>query len=91
MEHCDAKYNQAHQVLNILYYNLSYNIEELFMDDTRTVISHGYSFTVKGEIVVMVTSIETDTNDILRITNLLNNCPMYTSDKEVDSRSHIND
>ena len=39
----------------------------------------------------MGTSLETDTNDILWITNLLNKCPIYTIDKEVDIQTLSND
>ena len=39
----------------------------------------------------MVASLATDTNDILLITNLFNNFPLYTTDKEVDSQTLSND
>ena len=39
----------------------------------------------------MVTSLATDTNDILRITKLLKKCPVYTTDKECDSQNLRND
>ena len=51
------------------------------MDDTRTEISPGADSMVKGEIISMVKSLATDTNDILQISNLLNKCHMYTTDK----------
>ena len=41
--------------------------------------------------IKMVTSIVTDTNNILQITNLLNKCPMYTTYKEGDSQTLRND
>ena len=35
----------------------------------------------------MMTSLENDTNDIQRITSLLNNYPMYTTEKEGDNQN----
>ena len=90
-KHCDAKYSHAHQVLNIAYSNPLDNIEDLFLDDTRTTIYTGSAAMIKGGIITMVTSLATDTNDILRITKLLKKCPVYTTDKECDSRTIIND
>ena len=46
---------------------------------------------IKGGIITMVTSLATDTNDILRITKLLKKCPVYTTDKECDSQNLRND
>ena len=60
----------------IAYYNPLDDIEDLFMDDTRTLIAPGSYPVIKGEIIAMVTSLATDTNDVLRITNLLNKCTM---------------
>ena len=81
---CDAKYIHAHQVLNIAYSNLLEDIENIFLDDTRTTKAHGDSSIIKGVIMTMVTSLETDNNNILRITNLFNKCHMYTTEKEVE-------
>ena len=39
----------------------------------------------------MTTSLVTDTSEILRITNLLNKCHMYTTEKKVDSHKLSND
>ena len=52
-----------------------------------TAISLGDATIIKGKIISMVTSLATNTNDILQITNLLNKCPMYTTDKEGDSHT----
>ena len=76
-KHCYVKYSYAHQVLNISYSNPLYDIEDLFLDDTITAISPGAASTIKGKIIVMVTSIETNTSNILLINNLSNTCPMY--------------
>ena len=46
---------------------------------------------IKGEIFTMVTSLATDTNDILQITNLLNKCPEDTTDKEGDIQTLRNE
>ena len=89
-KNCDAKYIHAHQVLNIVYYNPLDNIKDLWLDDTRTVISFGATYMIKGEIIAMVTSLETDTNCI-QTTNILNKCPMYTTDKEGDIQTLSND
>ena len=83
-KHCDVKYSHAYQVLNVVYYNPLDDIEYLLLDDTRTSISLGAASIIKGEIIEMVNSLETDTNDILIITNLLNKCTMHTTDKEGD-------
>ena len=80
MEHFDAKYIHAKQVLNITYYNPLDGIEDLFVDDTIAEISPGAFSIIKVKIITTVTSLETDTNIILQITNLLNKCPMYTTD-----------
>ena len=80
-KHCDAKYSYAYQVLNIAYSNPCDDIEDILLDDTRTIISHGADSIIKIKTIAMMTSLATDTNDILRITNLLNNFPMYKIDK----------
>ena len=67
------------KVLNIEYSNPLDDIEDLFLDDTRMAISPGYAFVIKGGVIAIVTSLSTDTNDILLIPNLLNKCPMYTT------------
>ena len=89
-KHCDAKNIHAHQVLNIAYSNPLDNIEDLFLDDIRNVIAPGAASMIKGKIITLVTSIRTDTNNIPQITNLLNKCPMYTTDKEGDSQTLMN-
>ena len=71
MKDCDAKYIHTHQVLNIAYSNPLDDIEEIFMDDTRTAINPGSASKIKGKIFAMLTSLKTDTNGILQITNLL--------------------
>ena len=75
-KHCDVKYINAQQVLNITYSNPLEYIQDLFLYDTRTAISHGYPSMVKGKIITMVISLSTGPNNILRITNLLNKCPI---------------
>ena len=45
----------------------------------------------KEKIIAMVNSLETDTNKILWITNLLNKRPMYKTYKEVDIQNLMND
>ena len=60
------------------------------MGDTRNVISPGASYTIKGKITTIVTSLVTNTNDIQQIINLLNKCPMHKSDKEGDSHTLSN-
>ena len=81
MKHFDSKYRYAHQVLNIAYSNPLDNIEDLFLDDTRTSIVPGADSVINEGIFYMVTTLATDTNDTLKTTNLLNKCPMYTTDK----------
>ena len=83
-KHCDAKYIHAHQVLNIAYSNLLEDIENIFLDDTRTTKAHGDSSIIKGVIMTMVTSLETDNNNILQVTNLFNKCHMYKTEKKVE-------
>ena len=80
-KHCDAKCSHAHQVINKAYSNPLENIEDILLDDTRTKIAPGYASMIKGKIIAMFTSLATYTNDILRINNHFNNCPMYTTDK----------
>ena len=62
-----------------------------YLDDTRTTISTGAVSIIKVKIITMVTSLETDTNNILQITNLLNKCPMYTTDNQCNSQTLRND
>ena len=54
-KHCDTKYSHAHQVLNIACSNPLDDIEDLFLDDTRTAISPGAASMTKGNIIEMVT------------------------------------
>ena len=81
----DAKYSHAHQVLNISFSNPVDHIEYPIPDDTRTTIAPGSSSMIKGGIIAMSTSLATENNGILRITNLLNKCPMYKTGREGDS------
>ena len=74
-------------MLNIEYYNPLYDIEDIFLDDTRNTIAPGAASVIKGGIITMVNSLATDTRDILWITNLLNNSPMYTTDKGGDCQT----
>ena len=61
------------------------------MDDTRSVIAPVADSTIKGNIITMVTSLATYTNDIQLIINLLNNFPTYTMEKDSDSQTLKND
>ena len=61
------------------------------MDDTRTSIAPVAAFMIKGKTIIMVTSLETDTNSIIQITNLLNKYNIYAADKESDSQTLRND
>ena len=90
-KYCRVRYNHEHQVLNILYSNPLGNIQYLFLDDTRTAITLRYSSMIKGGIIVMMTLLKTDTNNILQITNLLNNFPMFTTEKKGDIQTLGND
>ena len=90
-KHCDVKYSHAHQVLNISYSDPLDDIEYLFLDNTRTEIAPGAASMIKGKIIAMATSLANDTSDLLQITNLLNKCTMYTTDKEGDSQTLRND
>ena len=91
MKHFDAKYIYAHQVLNIAYPHPLDNIEYLFLYDTRTVIAPGDASIIKEEIFSMVNSLATDTDNIIRITNLLNKFHMYTIYNEGDIQTLSND
>ena len=80
-KHFGVKYRHVHQFLNTSYSNTFDDIEYPFMDDTRTAISPVDDSVIKGKIIARVASLATNTNDIIKITNLLNKFPMYTIDK----------
>ena len=86
-KHYYAKYSHAYQVLNISFSNPLYDIDGILSYDNITIIVTGSDSTIKGEIIKTVTSLASETNDILLITNLLNKCPMYTTDKEGDNQN----
>ena len=90
-KHCDAKYSHSHQVLNITYSNPLYDIEYQLLDNTRTRRAPEASSTIKGKKTAMVNSLATDTDDILKITNILNKCTLYTKVKEGDSQTLKNE
>ena len=73
-KHFDVKYSHTHQFLNIkiTYSNTLENTEELFLDDNRTTIYTVDASMIKKQIIAMLTLHATETNNILRITNLLN-------------------
>ena len=89
-KHCDNKYSHAHQVLNTAYSNPLNSIEYLLLDDTITEVAPGSASIIKGEIA-MVNSLATDNNAILRITNLFNKWPIYTTNKECGIQTLGND
>ena len=62
---CDVKYSHANQVLNIAYSNPLENVEDLLLDDNRTIIAPGLTYIIKGRIIAMVISLATYTNNIL--------------------------